>query len=281
MIKNNTLDDYKNQIKVKFELEKTGRNADFCLNPSPANFRKWCCVVFESGLNVNDEEIFRKFFLWNDNDDKFQKIKNFDIDKFRPFQNFLTKNTDISQLESLNLIAVLLDFKQRPFSKFRLIDIADEVPDQEIKFSISENVVQPKSNKIKIQEVTQSKIDFNKIAIVVSICLILILIIKWNFLDKKCMIWKSNHYETTDCNNLKQGIIANNPVAIDHNDLENFKKIKVSQSTVFFKNNQPCVWYGKSVSGEYEYFSSCGLHPETGKTLKPISKYIIDKYVAE
>ncbi|MBC7641862.1 MAG: hypothetical protein H7174_05915 [Flavobacterium sp.] len=281
MSENSTLDNYKKQIKAKFELEKIGSNADFCLNPSPANFRKWCSVIFDSRLNTTDEDIFRKFFTWNENEDKYLKIKNFDSDKFRPFQNFLIKNTDISQLESLNLIAVLLDFKPRPFSKFRLNSGIAEVNNNIIRFSISEDIVKPKSDKISFQIANKSKINFNKIGIVLSICFIFGLIIKWQMPEKNCMIWKSNHYETTDCDNIIQEVLANNPVAIDQNDLENFKKIEVNKSTIFFRNNQPCVWYGKSVFGKYEFFSNCGLHPETGKTLKPISKYIIDKYVVK
>ena len=50
----------------------------------------------------------------------------------------------------------------------------------------------------------------------------------------------------------------------------------------FFRNgnyDNPLVWYGKSPNKrEYEFFNHPGLHPETGKTLKPISKYIIKKY---
>jgi len=65
--------------------------------------------------------------------------------------------------------------------------------------------------------------------------------------------------------------------------LDNFKKITVSDTTTFFKNgdyDMPVVWYGKSSNKkEHEYFNRPGLHPETGKTLKPISRYIIKKYI--
>ena len=39
------------------------------------------------------------------------------------------------------------------------------------------------------------------------------------------------------------------------------------------------LWYGKNKNKELEYFTAFGKHPETGKTLKPITKYMIAKYI--
>jgi hypothetical protein len=62
-------------------------------------------------------------------------------------------------------------------------------------------------------------------------------------------------------------------------DIEIFKKVAVNDSTIFFKYGKPIVWYGKSLNGEMQYFNSRGLHPETMDELKPITKYIISKYI--
>ena len=62
-------------------------------------------------------------------------------------------------------------------------------------------------------------------------------------------------------------------------DIDFFKKIEVNNSSLFFKYGKPIVWYGKSKNGEMEYFNSRGLHPETMNELKPITKYIIRKYI--
>jgi len=42
---------------------------------------------------------------------------------------------------------------------------------------------------------------------------------------------------------------------------------------------KPCVWYGKSFDGSYDCFTAPGLHPETGKKLKPITEYIVKKHL--
>ena len=47
--------------------------------------------------------------------------------------------------------------------------------------------------------------------------------------------------------------------------------------TLNFDNAIGNVWYNKS-DGKVEFFTNYGLHPENGKTLKPISKYILNKY---
>lgn len=88
-----------------------------------------------------------------------------------------------------------------------------------------------------------------------------------------CIEWNIDHYETIDC----KGEYPN-PILRDV-DIENFKKIQVNRSSNFYKYDKPIVWYGKSKNGNIEFFNSRGLHPETLKELKPITDYIIEKYV--
>jgi C1A family cysteine protease len=94
------------------------------------------------------------------------------------------------------------------------------------------------------------------------------------------MVWVKNHYQAVEYDKVKDTADA---IPLNQYALDNFKKITVSDTATFFKNgdyNRPLVWYGKSSNKkEYEYFNQPGLHPETGKTLKPISRYIIKKYI--
>jgi hypothetical protein len=115
----NTLEAYKKSVKAKYELEKQGVFSDYLINPSPAKIKKLCGFIFEKNLNQTDLGIFDRFFDFKETENKVKQIAAFDTDKFRPFKNFLVQNTDISQMESLNLIAVLVDFHPRPYFKFR------------------------------------------------------------------------------------------------------------------------------------------------------------------
>lgn len=90
--------------------------------------------------------------------------------------------------------------------------------------------------------------------------------------EQACMVWKEDHFEQVSCS----GSVHEEP--INPFKLENFKKIQVSDTTEFFRHDQPQVWYDKS-NGHLEYFSAPGIHPENGKTLKPITEYMIQKYI--
>lgn len=90
--------------------------------------------------------------------------------------------------------------------------------------------------------------------------------------EQDCMVWKEDHFEQVNCS----GFVHEK--RLDPLKLENFKQIQVSDTTEFFRDDQPQVWYDKS-NGHLEYFSAPGIHPENGKTLKPITEYMIQKYI--
>ena len=97
--------------------------------------------------------------------------------------------------------------------------------------------------------------------------------------DAQCMQWQNNHYEKVDCNTQnQQGIIKSNDIIPFDTKKAEFIKINVSDTTTFFKNRKEILWYCK-VNGKPEFFNTHGIHPETGKALKPATEYIINKYV--
>ncbi|AVR47071.1 hypothetical protein C7S20_18460 [Christiangramia fulva] len=88
---------------------------------------------------------------------------------------------------------------------------------------------------------------------------------------KECMVWNQDHYVKTECKGLKS---ERRFIPYIYN---NFKKIQVSDSISFFKNGKANIWYDKT-DGEIELFSAPGIHPINGNTLKPITKYMVNKY---
>lgn len=89
---------------------------------------------------------------------------------------------------------------------------------------------------------------------------------------EECMIWQEDHFEKTTCSG------AENEEILRAFRLENFKKIAPTDTTTFFKNGKAQVWYDKS-NNELEFFTAPGTHPTNDKTLKPITTYIIEKYI--
>ncbi len=89
---------------------------------------------------------------------------------------------------------------------------------------------------------------------------------------EECMVWKDNHFEKTICSG------SRNEEPLKLSRLKNFKKITPTDTTTFFRNGKVQAWYDKS-DNELEFFTAPGIHPENGKTLKPVTNYIIEKYI--
>lgn len=97
---------------------------------------------------------------------------------------------------------------------------------------------------------------------------------------QKWMVWNGHQYEEVDFNIEKHDLGQLKIYKPER--IKNFKQISPNCSTVFFKTDgRPNIWYGKNAGKELEYFTSVGLHPKTGKTLKPITAYMIQKYVCD
>jgi hypothetical protein len=285
----NSLDAYKKAVKAKYKLEKSGKFSDYLINPSPAKLKNLCILVLETNTNLGDASIFDKFFNFKEGESKIKQIKNFDTDKFRPFKNFLIQNTDISQLESLNLIAVLVDFNPRPYLKFRAADFSENGKEEtpiEILQNEKRKTISTAINLVEGFEPVK-RFSSKKKALLGFIVLLIVASLGYSFKniffpEKNGMVWKGDHYEAIELEAMKNGIDVK---PINLFELENFKKIVVTDTTTFFKNGneeEPLIWYGKDPkTKKYEYFSQPGIHPVTGKTLKKITPYIIKKYCSK
>lgn len=102
-----------------------------------------------------------------------------------------------------------------------------------------------------------------------------------NELIAKCMTWTGSEFEEIACGS---GTYSNYGTAIEPYEkkrFENFRRVDVDITTQFFseQNQKPLLWYYKNDQGEIEYYTSAGLHPVNGETLKAITEYIIEKYV--
>ena len=283
----NTIDDYAMAVKAKYEEVKTGQFSSFLLNPSPAELKILCLLLFDNGISKQDQEIVNIFFDLNDESSKRKQMEWFNVDKLKPIGNFLKGKTETTRVVNLDLIAFLVDFHPRPFRKFMS---SKENLKLTADYSINDSSIKDNKTKVSIEKKEEVLEEYKKSTISkrIAIGVLVILVfgsmvygIKINFFsDRNCMVWVKNHYQAVEYDKVKDTAEV---IPLNQDVLANFKKITVSDSTTFFKNrdyNRPLVWYGKSPNkSEYEYFNRPGLHPETGKTLKPISKYIVKKYI--
>ncbi|CAA9196084.1 hypothetical protein [Flavobacterium collinsii] len=116
-MKTNTLEKYKKAIRIKYEIEKNGENFDYLYNPSRGKLRDFCWLIFENNPTKDDLNVFRNLFSLDFDHTKKNKFKE-QKDKFRPIETFFKGETNPSNIDAINLAAIMVDFQPRPFKKF-------------------------------------------------------------------------------------------------------------------------------------------------------------------
>lgn len=263
----NRLEEYKAAIRSKYEAEKTAGYSSFLLNPSRALLRRLCVERMKENETSTDLRTFNLFFGFEfENKKKLQDA----TDKFRPIETFLKGETDLIDIEGINMAAILVDFKPRPFAKFKNVDCEiDEIGAEGLKFKEEESATLQNGNSNK------------KLAVLILLVLCIFLVgytSRKMFFSDDCMQWNGAYYEKVNCDKEQKGIVGFTNVALYDKDAFELKKIEVCDTTTFFIGDKPVVWYS-TTNGKKEYFTSHGFHPITGKALKPITEYIINKYV--
>jgi len=310
------IESYKKALKEYYETEKEGNQINSLFNPTPAGLRGMLILKMEEELNDSDKKIIESFFEIPFIEVTPNKLRN-ETGKFKALANFLKEKSGGSDLRRLEMIALILDFKQRPYGKFVKINkniskTEDVVADEEINFDSEEPSVESSNNEVEKPEVEgvvdkridvveigvntpevigfsdevsikkQNNIPFKKIGIIGIVAVIIGISLFLNFktwTTKDCMIWKGDKYEPVDCGETINSF-AETTLPKDDKLIEEFRKMKVDTKTSFFdKKGNPKIWYIKNPNGTLEFFNKPGLQPETGKTLRPISRYIIQEYV--
>jgi len=324
---NNTFEDYKIAVKNKYEEVKNGEYFVYLNNPTRGRLRNLCWELFlQENRNQDDLNVFSSLLGLAFDVTKKNKFDE-QIDKFRPIETYFKGETDPANVEAVNLAAILVDFKARPFNKFRIQNLyKDEIENhdgnsyeilnperQEIdsteileKFldkkesekgiekgiviqkgieDVKERTIEevkPETNAINafvsIKENPPSKLKGKIRKTIIGLAIVLCIgfaVIFFAFPEKGCMQWSGDHYDLVDCN-LKAP--ENNIVLLDPSQI-NLKRIKVCDTTPFFKNEKAIVFYVRC-NGSIECFNQIGYHPEnTSRFLRPITDHIIQRYV--
>lgn len=273
-----TFEDYIHAIRNQYEVAKLETYSSFLINPSPAQLRNLCLLQFENKLSKSDESVFMLFFETSDALTLRKRITTFDVEKFRAVGNFLRGKSEKTNAVSLNLIAILIGFEPRPFAKFIQNERETPLPS---KMEEEKTVIISKPME-RIKEVSNSTISMKKIINFVAFGVVLFLVCyvvkDVLFPEKMCMQWQIDHYDLVDCS--ISGITSVNKIEPIDPSKKILRKVQVTKKTPFFRDGKAIVYYCKCDS-KLDYFNASGFHPENGKALKPITNYIIDKYVKE
>ncbi|WP_435412704.1 hypothetical protein [Psychroserpens mesophilus] len=281
---------YESAIREKYLSDKnSGELRPNLFNLTRGNLRTVCLNLIDETLSDDDQLVFKNYFKVGKNKDLRRQVENYDIEGFRPIYNFLKGDTEsIQSFDALELIAVIINFRLRPYKKYRNGKIENEEIESVEYISDLENgkstiVVKPKNKKFFLWYRTMSAT--NKILLYIGV----VMLIAFGSISTKhilknetrWMVWQEDHYVEVEFDTEKHKV---NQLKLYKEDRINlFKKITpVCDSTKFFNEDGSVnIWYGKNRNKELEYFTALGLHPETGKTLKPITQYMIDKYICD
>lgn len=284
---NNNLEEYKNAILAKYEVSKDGVNASFLVLPSRAKLRNLCFQLFKETCNLDDLKTFTAFCGFDFSPMLVNKMKDV-TDKFRPIETFFKGETVLSDIEALNMAAILVDFESRPFLKFCKGAVREHFINRENQYDL------PQEEKILGKDTILSVLNSNlkevsspqrfyikQVVISVFLTFLACGIGFYLFSQEECMQWQGDHYEIVDCkDNKTMGFAAVNAKVTLNKNMLNFKKIQVSDSTTFFKDHKAVVWYCKN-GDQLEFYNSPGFKPENDKPLKPITSYMIKKYIVK
>lgn len=299
------LNEYRKEIRKSYEEEKkNGNHANFLVNPSPANLRELCVNIFRDNKNTDDFVSFRYYFGFDYTIENVNELNlQNNLNKFVPIGRFLKGESELKSIHGLDLVAMLVNFKNRPFNKFKNLNIDEvEVEKEEDDLLLFQPEKLKENNTKRDEEGTDAlsepsmilafantndnerinkhnkKSKLKYVAIAFLILVVGFFGTNYFLNQNKCMQWQGNHYEKVDCE--VKGFASF--YKVEPIDAHQFKlqRVNVTDTTVCFRGKEPIVFYSK-MNGKMEYFNQMGKHPESGQILKPLSPHMYAKYIAK
>jgi hypothetical protein len=286
--------DYKERVLEDYRSKKEAGSLSIRLiHPAPAKLKTESKAVCTSRYQKKDDRTLNDFFGQEVDQEAYLKaIGRCHPDKFKPLVKFLRGETETTNDKNIELLAWLIDFKDRPYKMKYVPDLPEEsiprVPELpglvpiasgSVVFSPEQNEEKrPPSQVIYSQRLPSVKTRRTTIIIVVILFALFGIGVYW--INKPirgpqgCMYWAGDHYQQILCT---QSLGDTLLVPLDTGKLMHFKRITNLNTIVHASVGS--VWYA-NISGNIELFTSDGFHPIYQKIrLKPLSDYIIKKYI--
>ena len=276
--------------------------------PTPRRLRDECLAVCNKRYLPKDEDTLQKFFGdAHDKKTRLKSIQDCDLDKFKPLANFLKESTSTTEFKNIELLAWLIDFKERPWDLAALEPTPDELADPidapdgpgEVRTpGDGEGDGEGPGNKTAGEQnkttPEQKPSNRRKITIVLTITIALAAVEVYRLLPgnispsvqpnntfppiptgtQACMFWAGTHYQPVPCNEKLGDTVV---IALDSAKLMSLTKI--TRADTITEAAIGHVWYVR-YRGNYEFYTAGGFHPlDPNLRLKPITAYIIARHI--
>jgi len=262
---------------------------------SPASLKAACQEVRRGKYARKDEPLLKAFFGEGANEEACLKaIDACEIDRFRPLVNFLKEKTTRPDDRVVELVAWLIDFKDRPYNY--IVDYAkvSGIPlgltlEAAIEPGPDEPGASEAGSKQTASKPEKKRWESKKLILSIAVIAIFGIVIyrirpgtpgKQPFgsvappAPQACMYWADDHYQPINCSQKVENVQL---IALDSEKVLHFKKI--TRPDTITANAKGLVWYVR-YRGNYEYYTDSGFHPiDPQLRLKPITDYIIGRHV--
>lgn len=294
-------EDYVAAVMADYGKKKeTGALSLNLVGPTAAKIKAECISVCHERFTKGDERVLRPFFESREDVDAYiRTIRLCNADKLKTLSNYLKGVTAKTDDRNIELLAWLIDFEHRPYSKWQkkgivMVPTGDNIDEIKAEAEKPGNEVAIPLTAAVSLPVTEDPV-FRKIsktlpAIAALIVAALITFGTYRYFQNTgtpsvqtfaaasgasgCMYWNGERYQPLPCNKKLGDTLI---VALDTIRLNHFQKI-MRTDTITDK----CIgkiWYFKA-DNKLEYFTAGGFHPvHPERKLKPLSRHMLEKYV--
>ncbi|MES2111887.1 MAG: hypothetical protein V4577_24230 [Bacteroidota bacterium] len=263
------LADYDRQVGAHLLLSEL-------LVPTPANIKAEIVKFCEQGsaLSAGDEQILRSFVGTRADAAAYRiAFLNGTADPFRPLINLLAERSKGTNIRNVNLLALLVGFKPRPYH-----------PTMVRKDTTDGPIIVLPTSPPRVDPPPVDPLQKNRKKLIIYTLVSLAVVIGGYFTydylahrltgNERCMYWDDDHYQPIDCNE-KPPHSQSQPIVWQL--VDGLKRITKPDTLTPYSVRK--VWYIQ-YNGKVEFFTGEGLYPpDTSRRLLPMTDHILKKYV--
>lgn len=274
------------QIKVMaayHELRAAGTLSGNLANPTPASLREECLAVLEERYQIKDELILREFFGPEASKDAYEvKVRNIDVDRFRPLVKLLKDQSITPRPKNYRLLAWLIGYEAGSIGK-----PPQAIPSPQLAPAIAAVPVPQPGNPGAAIAATKKSRNLFKWIVAALFFITGLAGAGYRFWEQHiqaaalmlkadgCMYWAGAQYRRIPCDVAKGDTLI---IPLDAGLLLHFRQIKDTAGIT--RHGLGKTWYFKHSPGHLEYFNDSGMYPpDTNRRLKRLTPYMYKKYI--